>query len=131
MPFGLKNAAQTFKRIMDSLFCIFTFVFIYLDDILIFSKDKEEHLPHHLDQVFRILSHSGLRLNPAKCTFAVSEIDCLGHRVTPTGLSPLSSCVQSILNFSLPSDVKALQQFLGMLNLPFPSWNCPHSSTIH
>jgi hypothetical protein len=63
MPFGLKNATQTFQRIMDSLFCIFNFVFIYLDDILIFSKDNEEHLPH-LDQVFRILSHSGL---PESC----------------------------------------------------------------
>jgi hypothetical protein len=115
MPFGLKNAAQTFQRLMDLLFCQCHFVFNYLDDILIFSKTKEEHF-RHLDQVFHILADSGLRLSPAKCTFAASEIDCLGHRVTPTGLSPLSSRVQPILNFPLPSNIKALQLFLSMLN---------------
>jgi hypothetical protein len=115
MPFSLKNAAQTFQRLMDSLFRDCPFVFIYLDDILIFSKDKAEHF-QHLNTVFQILADSGLRLNPAKCTFAASEIDCLGHRVTATGLASLSFRIQPILNFPLPSDVKSLQQFLGMLN---------------
>ncbi len=115
MPFGFKNAAQTFQCLMDSLFCDCPFVFIYLDDILTFSKDKAEHFKH-LNMVFQILADSGLHLNPAKCTCAAFEIDCLGHRVTPSGLAPLSSCVQPIRNFPLPSDVKGLQCFLGMLN---------------
>jgi hypothetical protein len=46
MPFGLSNAAQTFQRLMDSLFRDFPFVFIYLDDMLIFSRSRSEHLCH-------------------------------------------------------------------------------------
>jgi hypothetical protein len=46
MPFGLKNAAQTFQRLMDSLFRTIPFIFIYLDDILIFSSSRSQHLSH-------------------------------------------------------------------------------------
>jgi hypothetical protein len=115
MPFGLKNAAQTFQRLMDTLFRSFPFLFIYLDDLLIFSPTKEQHLLH-LQQVFDVLASNGLRINPAKCTFAVPEVDCLGHHVTPSGLYPLSSKVQPILSFPPPTNLPALQRFLGMLN---------------
>jgi hypothetical protein len=81
MPFGLRNAAQTFQRLMDSLFRTFPFTFTYLDDILIFSPDCFQHL-HHLRQVFQVLAANGLRINPGKCTFAVPEVDCLGHHIT-------------------------------------------------
>jgi hypothetical protein len=60
---------------------------------LIFSKTKEEHF-QNLEKLFQILADSGLSLNPDKCTFAVPEIDCLGHHVTTTGISPLPSHVQ-------------------------------------
>jgi hypothetical protein len=62
MPFGLKNAAQTFQRLMDSLFRNFPFTFIYLDDTLVFSLDRAQHLR----QVFDVLATNGLRINPAK-----------------------------------------------------------------
>ncbi len=115
MPFGLKNAAQTFQRLMDTLFRSFPFLFSYLDDLLIFSPTREQHLLH-LRQVFEVLASNGLRINPAKCTFAVPEVDCLGHRVTPSGLHPLSSKVQPILSFPPPTNLPSLQRFLGMLN---------------
>ena len=67
MPFGLKNAAQTFQRLMDKLFRHLPFVFVYLDDILIASRDLAEHM-RHLRQVFQILRDAGLQINPAKCT---------------------------------------------------------------
>ena len=69
MPFGLRNAAQTFQRLMDGLFSQFGFVFVYLDDILIASHDRAEHLLH-LQQVFSTLQSAGLRVNPAKGVFA-------------------------------------------------------------
>jgi hypothetical protein len=90
MPFGLKNAAQTFQRLMGTIFRHCSSVFIYLEDILNFSKTKLEHF-QHLEQVFQILAENGLRLNPDRCTFAVPEINCLGHHVTTTGISPLPS----------------------------------------
>jgi RNase H-like domain found in reverse transcriptase/Reverse transcriptase (RNA-dependent DNA polymerase)/Integrase zinc binding domain/Integrase core domain len=115
MPFGLANAAQTFQRLMDSLFRSFPFMFIYLDDILIFSKSRSEHLTH-LQTVLSILAENGLHINPDKCVFAQEEVNFLGHHITPNGLTPLPSHVQPILSFPPPSDVKALQRFLGMIN---------------
>jgi cleavage and polyadenylation specificity factor subunit 1 len=115
MPFGLANAAQTFQRLMDSLFRSFPFVFVYLDDLLIFSKSRSEHLVH-LEQILSILAENGLHINPDKCLFAQEEVTFLGHQVTPHGLVPLPSHVEPILAFPPPADVKSLQRFLGMVN---------------
>jgi cleavage and polyadenylation specificity factor subunit 1 len=93
----------------------FPFVFVYLDDLLIFSKNRQEHLAH-LHQVFEVLAKNGLRVNAAKCTFAAESVDYLGHTVTSSGISPIASHVQPILDFPPPHDVRALQKFLGMLN---------------
>jgi len=115
MPFGLKNAAQTFQRLMDSLLRHFPFVFVYLDDLLVFSKTRKEHL-EHLQKVLSVLATNGLRINAAKCTFAAESVDYLGHTVTASGILPIASHVQPILDFPPPHDVRALQKFLGMLN---------------
>jgi Reverse transcriptase (RNA-dependent DNA polymerase) len=115
MPFGLKNAAQTFQRLMYSLFRTIPFILIYLDDILIFSPSCSQHISH-LHTVNSILTENGLHINPAKCVFAQEEVDFLGHHITLTGLTPLSSHVQPILSFPSPTDAKSLQRFLGMIN---------------
>jgi len=65
MPFGLKNAAQTFQHLMDSVLRDLPFVFVYLDDILVASNSEEEHLSH-LRALFTRLSQHGLIINPAK-----------------------------------------------------------------
>ena len=88
MPSGLKNAAQTFQRLMDCLFCRLPFVFTYLDDNLIASASLEEHWDH-LQQFLSILSKNGLQLNPAKCVFAATSLKFLGHRVDADGVGPL------------------------------------------
>jgi hypothetical protein len=72
MPFGLRNAAQTFQRFMDSLLKHLPFVFCYLDDIIIASHSLEEHL-EHLRQIFTILQENGLQINPVKCVFAAAR----------------------------------------------------------
>jgi hypothetical protein len=66
MPFGLSDAAQIFQRLMDSLFREFPFIFIYLDDMLIFSRSRSDHLSH-LDTALSVLAENGLHINPAKC----------------------------------------------------------------
>jgi hypothetical protein len=98
MPFGLSNAAQTFQRLMDSLFRDFPFVFIYLDDMLILSRSHSEHL-RHLDTVLAVLAENGLHINPAKCQFAQPEVDFLGHHVTASGLS---YCLPHSAHFGFP-----------------------------
>ncbi|XP_035981033.1 uncharacterized protein LOC118556803 [Fundulus heteroclitus] len=70
MPFGLKGAAQTFQRLMDSVLRGLSFVFVYLDDILVASSSAEQHMSH-LRQVFQRLAAHGLIVNPAKCRFTV------------------------------------------------------------
>jgi cleavage and polyadenylation specificity factor subunit 1 len=115
MPFGLRNATQTFQRFMDSLFKHLPFVFCYLDDLIIASHTLEEH-HKHLPQIFTLLQENGLQINPAKCLFAAAAVEFLGHRVDQHGVRPLQRHVQAISDFPPPQDVKQLQQFLGMVN---------------
>jgi transposase InsO family protein len=115
MPFGLKNAAQTFQRLMDRIFRRLSFLFTYLDDHLIASRTLEEH-HRHLEQFFALLSENGLQINPAKCVFAATAVDFLGHRVTADGIMPLRRHVDALLQLPVPSEVKQLQRFLGLVN---------------
>ncbi len=107
MPFGLKNAAQTFQRLTDHLFRHLPFVFVYLDDILIASRNITEHMVN-LRQVLTILRENGLQINPAKCIFAAASLSFLGHNVDSTGISPLKRHVQALMDFPPPSDLKQL-----------------------
>ena len=66
MPFGLRNATQTFQRFMDDICRDIDFVFVYLDDILVASRSQEEYL-QHLRALFQQLTDQGLVINPAKC----------------------------------------------------------------
>ena len=115
MPFGLKNAAQTFQRLMDRIFKGLPFVFIYLDDILVASRGRGLHLKH-LRVVLELLVQNGLVINLDKCSFALPEIDYLGHKITTTGITPLRRHVDSLLQMPPPQDVRSLQRFLGMIN---------------
>uniref|UniRef100_A0AAV2JZV2 Gypsy retrotransposon integrase-like protein 1 n=1 Tax=Knipowitschia caucasica TaxID=637954 RepID=A0AAV2JZV2_KNICA len=115
MPFGLKGAAQTFQRLMDSVLRDMPFLFVYLDDVLVASASVEEHMSH-LRQLFERLSQHGLIVNPAKCRFGLLEIEFLGHRVSRQGAVPLPAKVEAVLAFPRPSSVKPLQEFLGMVN---------------
>ena len=115
MPFGLKNAAQAFQRLMDTACRGLSFVFVYLDDILIFSRSQEEHRAH-LRQLFGRLQEHGLVISLSKCKFGVNEIDFLGHRVNQQGVFPLPEKVDAIRSFPTPTTVKQLQEYLGTVN---------------
>ena len=115
MPFGLKNAAQTFQRLMDGILRDVDFAFVYLDDILVASVSKSQHL-EHLRRIFELLSSNGLVINKSKCVFGVSDLDYLGHKVTKNGISPLPSRIQAINEFPTPKNRGDLQRFLGMIN---------------
>jgi len=78
MPFGLKNADQTFQRLMDTVCRGREFVFVFLDDILIFSRSEKEHL-QHLKQLFQRLKDYGRVISLEKCRFGVREIEFRGH----------------------------------------------------
>ena len=90
MSMGLTNAGQTFQRFMNSIFSALPFVYVYIDDILVFSKSEPEHQAH-LKEVFRRLTNSELILNASKCHFAQKEIQFWGHLISAGGISPLPS----------------------------------------
>lgn len=115
MPFGLKNAAQAFQRLMDTVCGTLGFLFVYIDDILVASRNKLEHR-EHLKELFTRLKKFGLVVNKAKCQFGQKELDFLGHRISADGIVPLPQKVEAIQKFPLPKTVKNLQEFIGMVN---------------
>ena len=83
LSFGLVNAPATFQAVMDRLFHPYLdkFVVCYLDDILVYSKDIEEHL-EHLRQVFDVLRWEQLYAKVSKCHWAQPQVEYLGHIVS-------------------------------------------------
>ena len=112
---GLKNSGAAMQRLMDEVTRGLDFAYVYIDDILVFSKSKEEHLVH-LTKLFERLQHFGLVLNKDKCVFMVDEIAFLGYTVGKDGIRPKDSRVEAIRNFSRPRTHKELKRYLGMLN---------------
>ncbi|GFU97430.1 retrovirus-related Pol polyprotein from transposon 17.6 [Trichonephila clavipes] len=112
---GLVNAPQTFMRFMHEVLRGLPFCFVYLDDILCYSENAEEHRSH-LRTIFQRLSSYGLKLNISKCVFGVTELIFLGHLITPDGIKPLPDKVQAVLDYKQPETVGSLRKFLGLLN---------------
>ena len=115
MPFGLKNAAQAFQRLMDGVLHELDCCFVYLDDVLVASANPEQH-EKDLRSVLTLLASNGLVLNKAKCVFGQPTMEFLGHLISSTGISPLPEKVQAVTDFPQPQDKQSLQRFLGMLN---------------
>lgn len=115
MPFGLRNAAQTFQRFMDDVLRGLDFCYNYIDDLLIASATPEEHL-RHLRLVLERLHDHGLLINVPKSLFGVPELDFLGHHVTCQGIRPLESKIQAIQEFPQPPTHRKLREFLGLIN---------------
>jgi Reverse transcriptase (RNA-dependent DNA polymerase) len=115
MPFGLRKAGQTFQRFMDSVLADLPFCFVYIDDVLVASPTHEQHLMD-LHVVLEWLQQQGLVLNVENCLFGATELDYLGHRVSATGIRPLTGRVEALAKYPQPKTVAQLQTFLGMVN---------------
>lgn len=115
MTFGLRNAAQTFQRLIHEVVRELDVVYPYIDDIFIASSSSEEHRDH-LRQLFKRLEEYNLAINVAKCEFGKSELTFIGHSVSPDGISPLPDRVEAVRNFQRPTTVKELKSFLAVIN---------------
>ena len=115
MPFGLRNAAQTFQRFMDRVLRGLGFVYNYIDDLLIASPDAEEH-KKHLRLVFDRLQKHGVLINPAKCVLGVDQLQFLGHDIDSQGIRPLTKKVRVVMEFPQPATPRKLREFLGLVN---------------
>ena len=120
MPFGLKNAPQIFQRMMDRIFCKYSFILVYIDDILVFSKTFHEHIKH-LEFVFEELINYGLIVSRTKIKLFKNQIEFLGLELENVQVKLQEHIVQKINNFpDKLEDLKTLQSFLGLLNYARP-----------
>ncbi|CAC5418720.1 Transposon Ty3-I Gag-Pol polyprotein,Transposon Ty3-G Gag-Pol polyprotein [Mytilus coruscus] len=96
MPFRLCNAPSTFQRCMELIFSGMQWktLLIYLDDIIIYSSNLEDHF-NKLDEVLGRLRNVGLKLKPPKCEFIKDQVLYLGHTVSKNGISPNPKIVES------------------------------------
>ena len=116
MPFGATNAPATFQRLthdclgdLNMRWCI-----VYLEDIIIFSDTKEEHLKR-LEAVFQKLAAAGWKLKPSKCFFSREEIEYLGHAVSGKGISTNPKKVEAVTKWPTPKTVYDVRSFLGFV----------------
>lgn len=115
MPFGLSNASQTFQRFMNETLRGLDFVYCYIDDILIASRDASEY-EKHLRLVFERLRERSINVNLAKCIFGEREVKYLGYLINRGGTQPLPERVKAILEYPKPRNVMEMRRFLGILN---------------
>jgi hypothetical protein len=115
MPMGLTNAPATFQTMMNKFLQPFLnrFCFVYLDDILIYSKSLDEH-EKHLEQILATLQENELYAKPTKCFFAAEEIEFCGHIVGKGRVKPLTAKVEVIKKWPRPTNVREIRQFLGL-----------------
>ena len=113
VPFGLAQAPAYFQLLMNKVLKGLKFAMTYLDNIIIFSQDKSQHL-EHLEIVFSHLREAGLKMKRSKCDFFKCEIHYLGHLISPEGIIPLPNKLDSIKHMPAPNSAKEIKQFLGL-----------------
>nr|CAN81178.1 hypothetical protein VITISV_004998 [Vitis vinifera] len=116
MSFGLKNAGTTYQRLMTKIFkpLIGHTVEVYIDDIVVKSKTREQHVLH-LQEVFHLLRKYGMKLNPSKCAFGVSAGKFLGFMVSQRGIEFSPDQVKAVMETPPPRNKKELQRLTGKL----------------
>ncbi|RVW95440.1 Transposon Ty3-I Gag-Pol polyprotein [Vitis vinifera] len=116
MSFGLKNAGATYQRPMTKIFkpLVGRTVEVYIDDIVVKSKTREEHVLH-LQEVFHLLRKYDMKLNPSKCAFGVSASKFLGFMVSQRGIEVSPDQVKAVMETPPPRSKKELQRLTGKL----------------
>ncbi len=120
MTFGLTSLPSSFQRLLNHILKPHDnpFVLVYLDDVLIFSNNLEEHV-EHIDKVLTLLNDNSIRLRLSKCLFAKNELEYLGHIVSGEGLKPTNSKIKAATEWPTPKSVQkynngsAFEFFIG------------------
>ena len=114
MPFGMRNAASTFQRLMCQVLHNIGGCVVYLDDIVIYSDTWEEHMVI-LNEVLEAINGVNLVLNLRKCEFCKSQITYLGHKIGLGEIYPKEANIRAILEFPVPENKRQAMRFIGMV----------------
>ncbi|KAF5755745.1 putative nucleotidyltransferase, Ribonuclease H [Helianthus annuus] len=115
MPFGLTNAPAVFMDLMNRV-CkpyLDEFVIVFIDDILVYSKNKEDH-ERHLRLILELLRREQLYAKFSKCDFWIREVHFLGHVVNEKGIHVDPAKVDAVKNWAAPKTPSEVRQFLGL-----------------
>ena len=126
---GDMNAPATLVRVIKDLFHdeLGKFIWIYIEDIFIFSNSFEEHI-EHVQHACRKLKEHKFYANPKKSIFFADILNILGHMIDDKGIHPAPEKIRNIMDWKRPNNQKELQQFKGIVN--YISQFMPHAVTI-
>ena len=115
MPFGVQGAPALFQRVMDYVLrdLIGRCCFVYIDDIVIYSRTPEEHT-RHMAEVLEKLRQAGLKVKPSKCKFSQKQLLLLGYIVSGEGIRSDPEKTAAIADMQPPENAKEVRRFLGM-----------------
>ena len=115
MPQGMCNSAATFQRLMNLVLAGLNYeiCLVYIDDIIIFSKDLNEHL-NRLEVVLQRLEEAGLKIRPDKCKMLQREVHFLGHVISGEGIRTSPSKTEVVATWPVPTKVTELRSFIGL-----------------
>ena len=117
MPFGLTNAPVSFQSYIHGVLRKYLdiFVIVFLDDILIYSREESQH-EQHVRTVLEALLMAGLFAKLSKCLFSVKRVPFLGYVITDTGVEMEMDHISSIVNWPEPESICEVETFLGFVN---------------
>ncbi len=129
VPFGLRTSPAVFNRMMRKIFgkLMYSRVFIYVDDLLVYGRSFDEHL-NSLKEVFNKLLANNLKLKSSKCSFGFSQVKLLGHIVGKNGISVDPEKVEAIQRIPIPTTPTEVKSILGLAS--FYRRFIPHFSDI-
>lgn len=115
LMFGINCAPEIFQRIMTEMLEDIEGVIVYIDDVVVSGRTKEEH-DQRLQQVLEVLERNNAMLNKSKCVVGVEKLEILGFEVSASGISPSEEKISAIKSFRLPSSKEEVRSFLGLIN---------------
>jgi hypothetical protein len=115
MSFGLTNAPAYFMYLTNKVFMEYLdkFIVVFIDDILVYSNNEEEHM-EHLHLILQKLRAHQLYMKLSKCEFWLRQVSFLGHIISEGGILVDLSKIQDVLSWEAPKNVSEIHSFLGL-----------------